>query len=110
MNGVRAPAASGELKPLVERGRWVASGLALQVIGVGIPVTAALERASKDGVLGSITGYTVRLVWRRSTLLVGVPLAAVAGIAVFGVCAVVFAIVARRSLTPVTPRASCRTT
>jgi len=39
--------------------------LALQVIGVGIPVAAALQRASSDGVLASVTHYTVRLVWHE---------------------------------------------
>jgi hypothetical protein len=96
------------------------------VIGAAIPLTIALHLANKDGVLGSITRYTVRLVWqqmahsggdlalvlvgvalfiagsvvlarpfvrRRSTLLVGVPLAAVAGLLVFGVFAVVIAAV-----------------
>ena len=39
--------------------------LALQAIGVGIPVTAALRRANTDGVLGSITHYTFRLIWHE---------------------------------------------
>jgi hypothetical protein len=98
--------------------------LALQTIGVGIPVTAALRRADQDGVLGSITHYTVRLVWhemlrsradvalivvgvllfvigsvvlarpfarRRATLFVGVPVAAIAGLAVLGAVALVIA-------------------
>jgi hypothetical protein len=39
--------------------------LALQVIGVGIPVAAALQRASSDGVLASVTHDTVRLVWHE---------------------------------------------
>lgn len=40
-------------------------GLAVQAIGVGIPVTAALQRASSDGLPASITHYTVRLIWRE---------------------------------------------
>jgi hypothetical protein len=104
----------------------VAWGLALQVIGVGIPVVAALHRAHEGNVGGAVTHYTVRLVWhemlrsgadvalivlgvvlfaagavvlarpfvrRTTTLLVAVPLAAVAGLAVFGVVALVLAAV-----------------
>lgn len=113
-----------ELPPVRSRGRWIAWGLALQVIGVGIPVVVAIRRAHEDGVVGSLTHYTIRLVWHEmlrsgadvalivlgvavfvagavvlarplvrhvSTLLIAVPLAAVAGLAIFGVLAVVFA-------------------
>lgn len=120
-----------ELPPVHARGRWIGWGLALQVVGVGIPVTAALRRAHEAGVGGAVTHYTIRLVWhemlrsgadvsllvlgvvlfaagavvlarpfvrRTSTLLIAVPLAAVAGLAVFGVvallCAAVVAIAA----------------
>ena len=98
----------------------------MQVIGVGIPVVAAVRRAHETGVVGGITHYTVRLVWhemlrsggdvsliavvvvlfalgavvlarpfvrRTSTLLIAVPLAAVAGLAVLGVLALVCAAV-----------------
>jgi hypothetical protein len=60
-----AAGSSGGLPPVRRRGTWIAWGLALQVIGVGIPVTAALQRASSDGALASITHYTVRLVWHE---------------------------------------------
>lgn len=60
-----AAGSSGGLQPVRRHGTWIAWGLALQVIGVGIPVTAALQRASSDGVLASITHYTVRLVWHE---------------------------------------------
>ncbi len=53
------------LRPVERRASWIAWGLALQAIGVGIPVTVALRRANQDGVLGSITHYTVRLVWHE---------------------------------------------
>jgi hypothetical protein len=119
-------AGNRELRPVERGASWIAWGLALQAIGVGIPVTVALRRANRDGVLGSITHYTVRLVWhellrsradvalitfgvvvfvagavvlarpfveRRATLLVVVPVAAVAGIAVLGVLALVCAAV-----------------
>lgn len=108
------------------RGPWVAWGLALQVIGVGIPVVTAIRRAHEAGAGSAVTHYTIRLVWhemlrsgadvaliilgvvlfvagavvlarpfvrRPSTLLVAVPLAAAAGLAVFGVVALVFAAV-----------------
>lgn len=126
MSVLHAAPARRELPPVRARGRWIAWGLALQVIGVGIPVAAALRRAQETGLTGGITHYTVRLVWhemlrsgadvalialgvvlfacgavvlarpfvrRTSALLVAVPLAAVAGLAVFGVLALVFAAV-----------------
>jgi hypothetical protein len=115
-----------ELRPVHARGRWVAWGLALQVIGVGIPVLTAVRRAHEAGVGGAVTHYTIRLVWhemlrsgadvalivlgvalfvagavvlarpfvrRVSTLVVAVPLAAVLGLAVFGVVALIVALV-----------------
>jgi hypothetical protein len=115
-----------ELAPVHARRRWIAWGLALQVIGMGIPVATAVHRAHESGVGGALTHYTIRLVWhemlrsgadvalivlgvvlfvagavvlarpfvrRVSTLLVAVPLAAVAGLAVFGVVALLVALV-----------------
>jgi hypothetical protein len=120
-----APRRNG-LSPVRARGRWVAWGLSLQVVGVGIPVVAAVHRAHEASVGGAVTHYTIRLLWhemlhrgadvalivlgvvlfaagavvlarpfvrRSSTLLVAVPLAAVAGLAVFGVVALVVAAV-----------------
>jgi hypothetical protein len=55
----------GGLQPVRRRSTWIAWGLALQVIGLGIPVTAALQRATSDGVLETITHYTVRLIWHE---------------------------------------------
>ena len=111
-----------DLPPVRARGRWIAWGLALQVVGVGVPVVTALHRAHEASVGGAVTHYTVRLTWhemlrsradvalivlgvvlfavgavllarplwrRPATLLVAVPLAAVAGLAVFGVLALV---------------------
>jgi hypothetical protein len=52
----------GELRPVGRRSVWVAWGLALEVIGAGIPVTVALVRAHREGLLGSVTHYTVRLI------------------------------------------------
>lgn len=51
-----------ELRPVEHRAIWITWGLALQAVGVGVPVTVALLRANQDGLLGSITHYTVRLV------------------------------------------------
>ncbi len=115
-----------ELPPVRAHGRWIAWGLSLQVIGVGIPVVTALHRAREASVGGAVTHYTLRLVWhemlrsnadvalivlgvvlfaagaivlarpfvrRRGALLVAVPLAAVVGLAVFGVLALVGAVV-----------------
>lgn len=126
MEAAPIPSPRGELQPVRARGAWIAWGVVLQVIAAGIPVAIALHLASRDGVLGSITRYTVRLVWqqmshsaadlalvvlgvamfiagsvvlarpfvrRRSTLLVGVPLAALVGLLALGVFAVVVAIV-----------------
>jgi hypothetical protein len=53
------------LPPVRSRGPWLAWGLTLQVIGVGIPVTAALRRAHESGVVGAVTHYTIRLVWHE---------------------------------------------
>jgi hypothetical protein len=61
----QARGAARELRPVRSRGAWIAWGLALQVVGVGIFVTVALLRAKKDGPLESITHYTVRLVWHE---------------------------------------------
>jgi len=56
---------STELAPVERRAVWLAWGLALQAIGIGIPVTAALREANREGLLGSVTHYTVRLVWHE---------------------------------------------
>jgi hypothetical protein len=126
MSVLRAEPSRRELRPVGSRGPWIAWGLALQVIGVGVPVVTALHRAHEAGIGGAVTHYTIRLVWhemlrsgadvalivlgvalfvagavvlarpfvrRVTTLVVAVPLAAVAGLAVFGVVALVFAAV-----------------
>jgi hypothetical protein len=126
MSVLHAEPSRRELRPVGSRGPWIAWGLALQVIGVGIPVVAALHRAREAGIGSAVTHYTIRLVWhemlrsgadvalivlgvvvfvagavvlarpfvrRVSTLVIAVPLAAVAGLAVFGVIALVIALV-----------------
>jgi hypothetical protein len=115
-----------ELSPVRAKGRWIAWGLALQVIGVGIPASVAIRRAHESGLGRAVTHYTVRLVWhemlrsgadvaliilgvvlfvagavllarpfvrRPLTLVVAVPLAALAGLALFGVVALLCAAV-----------------
>jgi len=126
MSLLRAEPSRRELPPVRSRGAWIASGLALQIVVVGIPVVAALRRTHEAGVGGALTHYTIRLVWHEmlrsgadvalivlgvvlfvagavvlarpfvrqvTTLVVAVPLAAIAGVAVFGVVALVVAAV-----------------
>ncbi|HEY5318498.1 MAG TPA: hypothetical protein VIJ20_10985 [Solirubrobacteraceae bacterium] len=54
-----------DLEPVAHRAAWITWGLALQAIGIGIPVTSALRRADRAGLLGNVTHYTVRLVWHE---------------------------------------------
>jgi uncharacterized membrane protein len=113
---------SGKLSPVPRRGAWVAWGLALQIVGVAIPVIAALDRIDHDSTAGSLTfrlvlhemlhGGDVALVvlgvvvfavgsivlarpfvTHRVTLFVAVPVAAVAGVAVLGLIALVIAVI-----------------
>jgi hypothetical protein len=65
IEAIRGSAGRRDLRPVQHRGPWLAWGFALQVVGVGIPVTVTLREANKDGVLGSITHYTFRLVWHE---------------------------------------------
>ena len=65
VEGQMAVGGPRRVSPVKRRAVWITWGLALQVIGVGMPVTAALRRASKDGLMGSVTRYTVRLVWHE---------------------------------------------
>jgi hypothetical protein len=89
----------GELRPVQRRGVWIAWGLALQAIGVGIPVTVAMRLVHGEGVSSGFTHYTVRLVWHEM-LASRADLALVAlGVGVFAAGAVVLArpFVTRRS-------------
>jgi hypothetical protein len=54
---------SDALARVEHRTRWIAWGLVLQVVGVGIPVLVVVLRARHDSVVGHITRYTVRLAW-----------------------------------------------
>jgi hypothetical protein len=46
MSVLRAAPIRRELPPVQSRGRWIAWGLALQVIGVGIPVVCSATARS----------------------------------------------------------------
>jgi hypothetical protein len=65
MSVLRAAPRRGQLDPVEHRARWIAWGIALQAIGVGIPVLTALHRAHEASVGGALTHYTVRLVWHE---------------------------------------------
>lgn len=123
IEGVDPSTVRGELAPVKRRGAWLAWGLALQIVGVAIPVVAALDRINHDNAAGSLTfrlvlhemfrqGGNVALVMlgvvvfavgsvvlarpfvtRRLTLFVAVPVAAVAGVAVLGLIAAVMAVI-----------------
>jgi hypothetical protein len=54
------------LPPVRRRGTWITWGLALQAISVAIPVTTALRRAGHDGLLASMTHYTIRLIGHQT--------------------------------------------
>ena len=81
----------GQLPPVQRRAVWIVWGLALQAIGVGLPVTAALRRANKDGILGSATRYSVRLVWHQMLQSRADIALIVLGVIVFAVGSVVLA-------------------
>lgn len=56
---------SDRLDPVEHRWRWFWWGIALQAIGVAIPVVVAVQRARHDGLGGSVTRATVRLIWHQ---------------------------------------------
>lgn len=81
----------GELAPVRRRGAWIAWGLVLQIVGVAIPVLAALDRVNHDNAVGAVTHYTFRLVLHemlRRRADVGL---VVLGVAVFAAGSVVLA-------------------
>jgi hypothetical protein len=91
MSVLRVEPGRRELRPVNARGRWVAWGLALQMIGVGIPVVTALHRAHESGVGGAVTHYTIRLVWHEM-LRSGADVALIVlGVVLFAAGAVVLA-------------------
>ena len=85
--------ADGEhrLRPVGRRSVWVAWGFALEVIGAGIPVTVALVRAQREGLVGSVTHYTVRLIEHELLRSRGDVALIILGVLVFAAGAVVLA-------------------
>src|SRR5262245_19246992 len=53
------------LQPVAHRNRWIAGGLVLQLIGIGVPVAVVVERAKHDNLLKNPDVYTVRLLWHE---------------------------------------------
>ena len=91
IDGAKGSPGRGELKPVESRIAWMSWGLALQAIGVGIPVTVALRRANRDGPLGSVTHYTARLVWHEMLRSHADVALVVLGVLVFAAGAIVLA-------------------
>ena len=79
------------LPPVSNPKRWVAIGLALQIVGVGVPSGYLLSTAHREGIGGHITAATVRLAWRSDAhTTVGLVLLLV-GLVVFALGSMVMA-------------------
>lgn len=63
--GTATRAIRRQLKPVQRRTLWISWGLALQAIGVAIPVVTAVRRADREGLGNSLTHYTYRLIWHE---------------------------------------------
>ncbi|WP_034266090.1 hypothetical protein [Actinospica robiniae] len=78
----------GRLRPVARRGRWIAGGLALQLVGVGAPVDYVYSKAKHLGVGDALTFATFKLAWHNSlhtragavTLAVGLVLFAIGSV------------------------------
>lgn len=78
----------GALRPVARRGRWIAGGLAVQLVGVGGPIGYVYGRAKHLGVGDALTLATVKLAWHNSlhtkagaaVLIVGVVLFAIGSV------------------------------
>jgi hypothetical protein len=66
MSGSRALAERGPstLPPVSSRGRWIGWGLAIELVGVGVPAAYFGANAHRMSVTGHITAASVRLAWR----------------------------------------------
>ncbi|MBY8881116.1 hypothetical protein [Actinacidiphila acidipaludis] len=84
-SGVATAPIRGRLGPVAHRGRWIAGGLALQLVGLGAPTAYVVTKARHESIAGLVSVATVRLAWRES-------LHAHAGIAVLAAGAVLFAL------------------
>lgn len=56
----------GRLGPVVHKARWIAGGLALQLVGLGGPIAYVVSRAKHEDIGGLITVATVKLAWHES--------------------------------------------
>ena len=86
MTGITADAdiSDRRLPPVTHPKRWIAVGIALQVVGVGVPGGYLLSTAHREGIGGHITAATVRLAWRSDAhTTAGVVLLSL-GLVVFG--------------------------
>ncbi len=72
-----------QLEPVSHRWRWFWWGIALQVVGVAIPIALAVQRARHDGFGGTLTRATVRLIWHQMAQHPGDVGVIVLGVAVF---------------------------
>lgn len=72
-----------QLEPVSHRWRWFWWGVALQVLGVAIPIALAVQRARHDGFGGTLTRATVRLIWHQMAQHPGDVGVIVLGVAVF---------------------------
>ncbi len=73
------------------RGRWIASGLVLQILGAGIPALIVVLRAKHDSVVGQIGLSTVRLAGHEVLRSRSDAALIVAGIALFVAGAILMA-------------------
>ena len=86
--GTGQPHRRGTLRPVVHRGRWIAGGLVLQLVGVGSPTIYVYGRAKHLSLGDALTFATVKLAWHNSlhtkagavTLAVGLALFAIGSV------------------------------
>ncbi len=80
-----------ELAPVAKRGPWIAAGLALQLIGVAMPVVYVLDKAHKEDLGGHISRATLRLAWHQALQSHAGLALMIGGVLVFAAGAVVLA-------------------
>jgi hypothetical protein len=81
----------GRLAPVSQRWPWIASGLLLQVVGVGAPVAYVVSKAHHEDVGGHISRATLQLAWRQAVHSHAGLAALIAGAAVFVAGSIVLA-------------------
>jgi hypothetical protein len=83
---------AGSVLPRVGRPkRWVAIGLALQTVGIGVPGGYLISTAHREGIGGHITAATVRLAWRSDAHTTTGLVLLLVGLVVFGLGSMVMA-------------------